>query len=202
VSGGRRRPARTLPRIAARSHIGQRVRRAYRFTIGEWAGSLVEILEQLGDGCNIVDFQYGKTDPHTAHPVIAFEASEAGLKQLGSRIAGLGLEAEDVTGARSVEFRAIPVRPDLFSLPEFRTIAFPDRAGALREFMRSVCDVTSICYFNFTSTGETRGRALMGFEFASAADRVRFDRLLADSGLPAERLGADAWPCPVHASRS
>ncbi|MEM9082961.1 MAG: pyridoxal-phosphate dependent enzyme, partial [Planctomycetota bacterium] len=52
----------TLPKIARRSHIGTRIRRHFAFGMGEHPGALVSLLERIGDGCNIVDFQYGKSD--------------------------------------------------------------------------------------------------------------------------------------------
>ena len=40
--------------------------------------------------------------------------------------------------------------------------------------MRKVSDLTNICYFNYQTTGETEGHALMGFEFASTDARATF----------------------------
>lgn len=181
----------TLPKIAQRSHIGRRERRYYAFSLRECPRALVELLDRLGDGCNIVDFQYGKTDDAAAEPVIGFEAGSDDLDQISGRAASAGIECRDVTGQTAVDFRVIPLRPGLFRWPVFATVRFPDRGGALREFMHRVGDVASICYFNFTSTGETEGCAMMGFEFEEPARRDVFLRLLGVCGQPHEILGPD-----------
>src|SRR6185436_9355618 len=90
----------------------------------------------------------------------------------------------EVSARPDVDFRVIPLRFDLCALPLFTVIDFPERAGALRDFMRTVSDVTNICYFNYQTTGETEGHAMMGFEFASAEDRRTFNERLAMSGIP------------------
>ena len=43
--------------------------------------------------------------------------------------------------------------------------------GAFFQFMDGVKDIASLCYFNYTYSGERVGRALVGMEFASVADR-------------------------------
>ncbi|MEZ6317827.1 MAG: hypothetical protein R3B49_03590 [Phycisphaerales bacterium] len=181
----------TLPRIARRAHVGRRQRRYYAFAIDERAASLVALLDQLGDACNIVDFQYGKTDAAAAEPVIGFEGAPHALDAIERAAAAIDIPARDVTGQHAVDFRVIPLRPALFRTPVFVTISFPDRGGALREFMHRVGDVASICYFNFASTGETEGRAMMGFEFDAPARRADFLRLLTESGLPHQIMGPD-----------
>jgi threonine dehydratase len=44
-------------------------------------------------------------------------------------------------------------------------VEFPERAGALLGFMNAISSTTSLCYFNYTYTGERVGRALIGLEF-------------------------------------
>ena len=72
-----------------------------------------------------------------------------------------------------MEFRIIHYEPHLFAHPFFITYEFPERAGALRDFLRSL-ERGSICYFNYTYTGEQVGRALIGFEFREESDRDAF----------------------------
>lgn len=181
----------TLPKIAQRSHIGSRERRYYTFALEERPSALVVLLDHLGDRCNIVDFQYGKTDDSHAEPVVGFEGTPADLDEIPVRARHADVVACDVTGQAAIDFRVIPLRPNLFRWPVFATIRFPDRGGALREFMHRVGDVASICYFNFTSTGETEGSAMMGFEFAEPARRADFLRVLAECGHAHEILGPD-----------
>ncbi|MEM1184249.1 MAG: pyridoxal-phosphate dependent enzyme [Planctomycetota bacterium] len=183
----------TLPRIAQRSHIGRRERRYYAFGIREEAGSLVSLLDRLGDGCNIVDFQYGKTDERLADPVIGFEASPGELDRIPDEAMTLGIESRDVSSQQAVGFRVIPLRPGLMRSPVFAVVTFPDRGGALRELMHRVGKVASICYFNYVSTGETEGSAMMGFEFEDAARRAAFLDVLVTHGVKHRLMGPDEF---------
>jgi threonine dehydratase len=174
----------TLSRIPARAGVGLHVRRYFEFEIGERNGSLVDLLERIGDGVNIVDFQYGKVDRDSARPVMGFEGSPQRLDVLESTLQSIGVPFRDVSARPAVDFRVIALRFDLCAAPYFAVLDFPERAGALREFMRRVSDVTNICYFNYQTTGESEGHALMGFEFASDENRAEFLRRLAASGVP------------------
>ena len=187
----------TLPRIARRAHYGARVRRRLAFRIDERAGSLVELLELIGDGCNIAEFQYGKTHETDAEPVIGFEASPERLDALESRLAGSRIPFRDVSDRLAIDHRVIPMRPELFRDPLFACITFPDRGGALREFLHAAGEHASICYFNFATTGETEGRALMGFDFERPDDRAAFRDRLANCGLRVEELAGEG--CPLAA---
>ncbi len=158
----------TLGRIARRAGIGGRTRRYYRLEIAERAGSLADALDVLDDTANIIDFQYGKVDQDRAWPVIGFEVDRAEAPAFGAGLASLPGGAADVTGSQTVDFRMIPFREELCGRPLFVTIDFPDRPGALHEFMRRISDVATICYFNFQSSGELSGRALIGLEFLHA----------------------------------
>jgi threonine dehydratase len=80
-------------------------------------------------------------------------------------------------------------------MPYFAIIEFPERAGALYEFMRNAGTHTNICYFNYATTGEQIGRAMMGFEFDSEKSRIAFLEYLKIKGpayreLPEEVLKA------------
>mgnify|MGYP001440954277 CR=1 FL=1 len=174
----------TLARIPARAGVGLRHRRYYEFEIAERNGSLVDLLERIGDGVNIVDFQYGKVDPDAARPVMGFEGSPDRLAALEATLRTLGVPFREASARPAVDFRVIALRFDLCARPFFAVLDFPERAGALRDFMRRVSDLTNICYFNYQTTGETEGHALMGFEFRSDDDRAAFLHRLDASGVP------------------
>lgn len=168
--------------IARHAGIGAASRRYYRFEISEHCGSLLQLLETALEGINIIEFQYGKTHPDRAWPVIGFEASPPELELLARRLDDLAIPHEDVTSQEDIEFRIINYAPALIHLPMFIKLEFPERAGALREFMQSFRSLANLCYFNYTYTGERVGRALMGFEFPDADTRDRFRRGLHESG--------------------
>lgn len=167
--------------IARHAGIGARRRRFYRFEIGEEPGTLLRLLESTMEGLNIVEVQYGKIHPDTAWPVIAFDASPPELELFGRRLKDMGIRHEDVTSQEDVEFRIIRYDPQLFKDPYFIRFEFPERAGALHDFLAFTQGNANLCYFNYAFTGEQVGRALMGFEFESDDDRQEFDRYLRES---------------------
>lgn len=177
--------------IARHAGIGAARRRYFRFEIGERPGEMLQLLETVLEGVNIVEFQYGKTHERKAFPVIGFEASPPELHLLDQRLAEMGIAHEDVTNREDVDFRIIHYEPALFRLPYFIKLEFPERAGALHDFLDMVSPAANLCYFNYAYTGERVGRALMGFEFSGQDKRDEFKRILAESGWVFAEIHAD-----------
>jgi threonine dehydratase len=181
--------------VAAHSGIGLAQRRYYRFEIPEKPRAILNLLESVLEGINIIDFQYGKVEEKCGYPVIGFEASSIQLDLLHRRLSEKKIRHADVTSRSDVEFRIIHYHSELFKLPYFAIIEFPERAGALYEFMRQAGSHTNIVYFNYETTGEQVGRAMMGFEFDSEKARNAFLEYLKTKGpaykeLPEEVLKA------------
>lgn len=179
--------------VARHAGIGAARRKYYRCQMGERPGGLLHLLDTIMEGINIIEVQYGKVDQDTAWPVIGFEAPPMALDLLDRRLTEHAVPHEDVTSQADVEFRVIPCNPALFHLPYFITFEFPERAGALREFLVATKGTANICYFNYTFTGEQVGRALIGFEFEDGNHQAQFKQLLAESPhehreLPTEAL--------------
>lgn len=172
-----------LATISRHAGIGAKRNHYFRFRLPERPGGLLHLLDTLMEGMNIIEVQYGKAHPEEAWPVIGIEASGPELALLEQRLEAAGIAHEEVTSEEDVEFRIINYEPHLFTLPYFVTIEFPERAGALRDFLRKVAEAGNICYFNYTYTGEQVGRALTGFEFESETARQAFQVRLETSGL-------------------
>lgn len=168
--------------ISQHAGIGAKRRRYFRLRMSEEPGGLLHVLDNVMEGINIVDVQYGKTHDSIAWPVIGFEASPPELELLDRRLREDGLEHEDLTSQADVEFRIINYEPELFRRPFFMTHDFPERPGALKAFLLDMKNTANICYFNYVYSGEEVGHALIGFEFENDEHRERFLRTLADSG--------------------
>ncbi|MCC6142793.1 MAG: pyridoxal-phosphate dependent enzyme [Candidatus Hydrogenedentes bacterium] len=169
--------------ISRHAGIGARRRRYFRFEIDEQPGRLLHLLDEIMGGVNIIEVQYGKMDESRAWPVIGCEASPMELALLDRRLSEHTVPHEDVTSQEDVEFRIINYEPQIFRSPYFITLQFPERAGALRDFLTSVLGSGNICYFNYTYTGEQVGRALIGFEFARSDEREAFRQRLQQSRI-------------------
>jgi threonine dehydratase len=79
---------------------------------------------------------------------------------------------EDLADAVDVVFRAIPLRGDLLQNPAFLRLDFHERPGALHDFLdQRIRGNANLCYFNYRQSGERIGRALIGLDFPSPAER-------------------------------
>lgn len=163
-----------LGRISDTSGVGSATKQYLRFHIQERSGELLRLLEDALSDINIVDFQYGKTHDTESWPILGIEGSAEELKKLPDRLNGLGINHENVTSGPDVSFRVVPFRSSLLTHPYFIQLEFPERKGALHDFLNSVRKSANICYFNYQYTGERVGRALIGFEFPVESQRSEF----------------------------
>jgi len=164
--------------IAAEAGIGGEIRRHIRFELGERPGAMLELIQAALRGCNIVDFQYGKTNDRFGHPVIGFDAPPEVLAQVHAHCREAGIAYTDITDHEDVDFRIIKYEPETFHDPLFFRYQFPERPGALLEFLKLIQPLANVCYFNYAYTGERIGRALVGLEFADAEKRQAMIDLL------------------------
>ena len=160
--------------IVRHAGIGSAHRKYYRFTIPERPGSLLELLGYFPDGVSIVEFQHGYVAGKEALPVIGIDAMPELLAAFERELRARGIRFEDATGQEDVEFRIIHYEAESLKHPVFIRIEFPERPGALKDFLQANCQEASIVYFNYGYTGERVGRALIGFDFADEATREGF----------------------------
>lgn len=158
--------------------------RALRIRISEKAGTMLALLDTCFAGINITDFQYGKQSAADAWPIFTITAEDVSiLDALPAKLEAAGYEWQDLTEAVDVAFRAIPLRGDLLTCPAFLRLDFYERPGALHDFLgQQIRGRASIGYFNYRQSGERIGRALIGLDFASAAERDAFIQSLPEHG--------------------
>lgn len=160
-----------LSNISRRAGIGSKQRRYLRVPVLEGKGSLVNVLEQLPEGVSIVDLQYGKVGDDEQYPVMGLIGSADEYSQFDKTLEEQGIKATDVTREETVGYRIINYNADLFKYPLFVNIEFPERAGAFLAFMMQVKEYSSLCYFNYSYSGERVGRALVGMDFDNKEDQ-------------------------------
>jgi threonine dehydratase len=179
-----------LTMIAQRSAIGAHRRRYLRFHIGEEKGGLLGLLDTHFKDINVSEFLYGKVDENNAWPVIALESAPERMEQLDKDLKAANVPFEDVTLDADVRYRIINYNPALFKNPLLMNVQFPERRGALRDFMRKISGIANLCYFNYAYSGESIGRAIMGFEFDAPARQEEFYGLIKDSPVHCEPVEA------------
>ena len=157
--------------IAAGAGLEGKTRYHLRFEIPEKSGSLLQLLIEIFGDENIVEFQYGKSNAHSAYPVIGIDATPAQLDSVIQRSNHANIKVEDITDAEDALFRVIPYDTRLFENELFLRYEFPERGGALHEFLSKIRGGANLCYFNYQYSGERVGRALIGLEFKTSAER-------------------------------
>jgi threonine dehydratase len=152
-----------LSLIAGKSAIGAHKRKYYHVQLPEKSGALLDILETHFTDMNVSEFMYGKTHETEAWQTIAIDGAPQQFETLESNLELAGIAFNDISLDADIRYKVINYNPALFKDPLFMTVQFPERKGALRDFLRAVSGVASICYFNYAYSGEAIGRALMGF---------------------------------------
>ena len=181
-----------ISQIAQRSAIGSNRRRYLQFEIGEEKGGLLGLLETYFKDINVSEFLYGKVDNKKAWPVIGLEASQSRMDDLERQVRAAKISYKDITLDIDIQYRMINYNPALFKDPVLLYIQFPERKGALRDLLRRISGTANVCYFNYAYTGETVGRAIMGFEFDSPSHKAAFEEQIKSSSVTFKPLEPDA----------
>jgi threonine dehydratase len=166
---------RQLAQISRRSAAGQRSKPFYQIRLEEKPGSMLALLKTVaGLDLNITYLLTGQNDSRSNYPIIGFDGPETLVTQLEGALTAAGYSFRDVSDRADLNFRVAPFQPALFRRPFAAIFHFPERAGALTEFMDRTAPLASISYFNYVHTGEQIGRALAVISFESDQNRARF----------------------------
>ncbi|MEZ5903262.1 MAG: pyridoxal-phosphate dependent enzyme [Alphaproteobacteria bacterium] len=164
--------------ISQKSAIGGHRRRYYRIKMEEKAGALLSLLNTCFKDLNVSEFMYGKIHETEAWQTIAIDGKPEEFETLEKCLNTHNTAFSDISLDSDIRYKIINYNPALFKDPLFLNIQFPERKGALRDLLRAVSPVANICYFNYAYSGEAIGRALMGFEFDSPENKVKFKELI------------------------
>ena len=170
-----------LALIARRAAVGASRRRFLQIILDEKPGAMSALLKSLPGTINIGDFQYGKTHPDAARPVIGFDVDPLQFEGLQQSLKTGGYVFEEVTSEADVIFRIIPYEAHILRWPYFIKLEFHERPGALADFLSTTSPLANLCYFNYVYSGERVGRALLGFEFETSDQRDQFPKVLASA---------------------
>ena len=169
--------------IASQAGSGQGRRFHWEIPIPERPGAMLALLEKGIAGTSIHSFLYGKVDAQGAWPIFGFCADDPEKEALATRLRTHGYTFREVGEAVDVQTGTIPYRPDLFSHPAFLLLDFYERPGALYDFLdQTIRGKANFCFFQYHYSGERIGRALIGLEFSTPAEREHFLAHLPASG--------------------
>jgi threonine dehydratase len=148
----------------------------YQVEIPERKGAMLSFVRTIvsPSGLNISHLMVGQYDSDLAYPVIGFSGPPESFGYLEELLSFAGYKFQNVSQRPDLPFRVAPFQPRLFSLPYAAILHFPERPGALAEFLERIAELANISYFNYVTSGEEVGRALAVFSFENSSLRERF----------------------------
>ena len=174
-------------------HIAERVavveHREALLAVGipERPGSFREFCAAIGRR-NVTEFNYRYSDAEEAHIFVGLELTggRAEQERLVADLRGRGYPVEDLTDNEMAKLHIRHmVGGRAGGLPDERLLRFefPERPGALADFLDAVGPDWNISLFHYRNHGSDYGRILTGIQ-VPAADSEEFERHLTKLGYP------------------
>ncbi len=171
-----------LGHVVERCTLGDGSEALLAVTIPERAGSFLEFCRELGQS-SVTEFNYRHNGTAQARVFVGVRLQEP-VQQLSAHLGDIGYEVTDLTGNEVAKLHlrhlgggGLPV-PDREVLYRFE---FPERPGALLEFLTVLAGRWSISLFHYRNHGAAQGRVLAGF-LVPREDDVAFAAFLQETG--------------------
>ena len=187
-----------LRHVSERAEIGERREAILAVTIPEHPGSFRKFCEIVGNR-NITEFNYRYDDPKKAHVFVGVQISNVReVKQLIKALRAHGYPTLDMTDN---EMAKLHIRhlvggraPNAMNEILYR-FEFPERPGALRNFLNKMGQTWNISLFHYRNHGGDFGRVLVGMqvppkeqrEFKAFLDNLGYE-YVDETDNPAYRL--------------
>jgi threonine dehydratase len=191
-----------LRHIAERAAVGEEQEALLGVTIPERPGSFLDFCETVG-ARGITEFNYRYADSPEAHIFVGI-ALRGGLAEKEEIIAGLRDHGFPVTDLSDNDMARLHIRHMVggrarVEHEQILRFQFPERTGALLQFLRGMQSDWNISLFHYRNYGSEYGRVLMGIQ-VPADDAEAFSRFLRDTGyhytVEAENLAYDMFLGP------
>ncbi len=184
--------------VAERAELGEQREAVLAVTIPERPGSFKKFISVLGNR-NITEFNYRYADPENAHifvGVTVHNRNEVGrLVEMLERHELPALDLTDDELAKTHVRYMVGGRSDQAENEVVYRFVFPERPGALMNFLSNLRSDWNISLFHYRNHGSDFGRVLVGMqvpagdkaEFADFLDRLGYE-YIAETDNPAYRL--------------
>jgi threonine dehydratase len=173
--------------VAERAELGEHREAGFAATIPERPGSFREFCRLIGRR-NITEFNYRYDDPQAAHVFAGLEIRDRSeATALLATFERSGIPALDLTDNEMAKLHIrhlVGGRANAANEVLYR-FEFPERPGALMEFLDSLAETWNISLFHYRNHGTDYGRVLVGIQ-VPPADRRAFRDFL-------RRLGYPSW---------
>jgi threonine dehydratase len=157
--------------VAERAQVGEHHEALFAVTVPEERGSFKRFCALIGSR-NVTEFNYRVADAKTAHLFVGLQIAEkAESKKLVTRFNASGFRTTDLTDDEMAKLHirhlvggrsALAVDEQLFRLE------FPERPGALMEFLSGMSPSWNITLFHYRNHGADVARVLVGLQVPKA----------------------------------
>ncbi|HSX16574.1 MAG TPA: threonine ammonia-lyase, biosynthetic [Patescibacteria group bacterium] len=169
--------------VAERTLLGSGKEALYAVTMPEEPGALQQFCNQIVNGHNITQFGYRLNQRTSAQVFVGINVSDAAdKKSFAGKLKRHGYVYTDLSNedtAKEHVRHMIGGPAPLAANERFYRIIFPERPGALGDFLKAVSDTWNISLFHYRGQGGDEGNVLVGFE---APDHAKLEQALANTG--------------------
>ncbi len=186
-----------LSYIAERAELGEAREALFAVTIPERPGAFKSFCAAIGGQRVVTEFNYRLYQRSAARIFVGVAVQDRGDAQtLLENLRSLGHEALDLSGDEMAKLHIrhmVGGHAPLARNERIFRFEFPERPGALMEFLEKIGGRWNISLFHYRNNGVDFNRVLAGFEIGET-DHVRFEKMLEETGLPfAEETGNPAY---------
>jgi threonine dehydratase len=181
-----------LQQVAERTLIGSGREAMFAVTMPERPGALRNFCADAVSGHSIIEFNYRLRDRSAARVLVCVTVTDDADKQaLMKKMKEQGYEHEDFTNDELAKehVRHMIGGKSNASHEYIYEVTFPERPGALADFLTSVGNEWNISLFHYRSAASDSGNVLIGFE---TTDKSALQKKLRSTGLEFKNVDVDA----------
>ena len=176
-----------MAHVVERAEIGAGREILFAATIPERSGSFLSFCRALGRA-ELTEFNYRFSSPDQAHVFVGMRmgGGRGRRSELYRRLETAGFPVTDLTDNELARDHLRHMVGGRCASPEREVLyrfQFPERPGALEQFLDGLAGRWSISLFHYRNHGAAYGRVLAGF-LVPAADHARFAQFLDQTGYP------------------
>ena len=172
--------------VAERAEVGEEREAVFAVTIPEERGSFKRFCELIGPR-SVTEFNYRISDERKAHVFVGLATSSGGeSEKLTRNFTKHGFAAVDLTHdelAKQHLRHMVGGRSELARDERLYRFVFPERPGALMQFLSSMHPGWNISLFHYRNQGADYGRILVGIQ-VPRSDKKAFKEFLASLSYP------------------
>jgi len=172
--------------VAERAELGEQREAILAVTIPEQPGSFRQFCALLGPR-NVTEFNYRYAEPGRAHVFVGVQVHDrAEIRALVARLRKHGLPTRDMSENEMAKLHVrhlVGGRAPSVSNELLYRFEFPERPGALMNFLKNMGRDWNITLFHYRNHGADFGRVLIGMQ-VPPREKPAFRRFLTQLGYP------------------